>query len=191
MEVKRVFDIVGRAYMYFKLGWSNYYALVLGMTAYLVIIYNYVLSKYLPLNAIIYVGLGILVIFVSIITGYLSKRSGFWGREHQISTEANPVLNYPIGEKEVLGYDSSILGHEASVLGYDSSILGYETTILQVENQIKVNEKLGVDPEYNAMLKANIGQWRIMLEELKRMRLRVIDMLGKLREMRAKGVKNR
>ena len=58
--------------------------------------------------------------------GIIAKRSGFWGREHQISTEANPTLNYPIGEKEILSYDTSILG---------------------LENMIEVDKKLGINTE--------------------------------------------
>ncbi len=119
----KVFDLFGRAYMYFKLGWANYLALILGLVAYFTIIYNFILYKYVPANSYTYGLIGIGLVAVSVLVGIVSKRSGFWGREHQVSTEANPVLNYPIGDKEVLAYDSAIVS---------------------LENSIEVNKKLGI-----------------------------------------------
>ncbi len=116
-------DLFGRAYMYFKLGWANYLALVLGLVAYFTIIYNFLLYKYVPANPYTYAFIGLILVAASVVIGIVSKRSGFWGREHQVSTEANPVLNYPIGDKEILSYD---------------------TAIVLLENQMAVNEALRI-----------------------------------------------
>lgn len=149
----KIFEIIGRAYMYWKLGWTNYYALLFGLMAYFTIIYNFVLYRYLPANPLTYAGIGIAVVVISIATGLIVKRSGFWGREHQISMEANPALNFPIGEKEILGFDASILG--------------YETTIISLKNQIEVDKKLGVD---TTKLLELLDRQEKMLERYREMR---------------------
>lgn len=179
-----LWDLIGRSYMYFKLGWSNYISMPLGMTAYLAVIYNFVLNKYLPADTLTYSLIGMGVVLFSWVMGYEMKRSGFWGKEHQISTEANPAINYPIGEKELLGYDATILGYEAAVLNYEASIFGYQNEILILKNQM---ESAGA--EKKAELEERIARQEELLRQMREMQERNKAMLERMRAMRARGKK--
>jgi hypothetical protein len=133
----KLFSTLGRSWAYFKQGWGGYISFVLGLVVYLTIIYNFLLTQYFPHSPIDYVIILFAIILTSIAVGYLAKRSGLWGNENLLATEANPVINIPIGKKEILNYTLHLQG-------LDMSIANTEVTIEMLNTLIKDPKKLKV-----------------------------------------------
>lgn len=163
VNAKEILNKISVAYFFFKLGWGNYLALILGATAYLTIIYTYLIAPFIKIPAILALGISaILLIIVSTLTGILTQKSGFWGKEHWMGTLSNPALNVPVGEKEILSYDLSIIG--------------YQTGIIGIKNQIEINKVLGISTnELDKALKLQES----MLERMIAMRKKAYTSEGK------------
>lgn len=152
--LKKVFDKISTLYFYGKLGWGNYISLILGASAYLTIIYTYIIAKFIPTPDIyLFIGIACFIAVISIICGYLARKSGFWGKEHWMSTISNPALDKPTGKKDILAYDAGIVGLEVS--------------IMCLENQLDMNSKLGID---NKKIMDALEKQKNILEKMRDMR---------------------
>ncbi len=110
---------IARIYFYTKLGWGNYVAWWLGASAYLTIIYEFVLKDFMPPSIALYAGLFIAIMIFSLAMGYEMKKLKVYGEEHKINTETNPYINIPIGAKEIVNYKTSIASLKAAIEFYD------------------------------------------------------------------------
>ncbi len=64
----------------------------------------------------------ILIIFFGIGLDFLMLKLNMQQAEYLISTRDNPVINFPIGEKEVLNYRSTIAALEREITNYNISL---------------------------------------------------------------------
>jgi len=134
---------------------------------------TYFFAKFIPAITNYTVELIILTVaivyMISMGVGYIFYNKGYRQRQHLAEAGANPLMDFPMGAKEILGYDDSILGHEASLLSYESAIIG-------LENSILINKKLNIPTN---KLEENITKQKNMMQRMNEMKDKIVAMRGK------------
>ena len=129
----------------FLLGIFN--ALNIVVIAIKVFIPSFTLSTLLLLYAIGFAA----VVLVSILFDFLLLKLNFTQAEYTIGTRDNPLINIPIGSKEILGYQSAIAGLEREIQSYRVSNAICEA--LNLKEQVPLLEQnIRSAEEYKAKL---------------------------------------
>lgn len=125
--------LVARILFYMRMGWNSYIAWWLGPLAYVTIIYELVLVRYIPdtLPVTLAIIAGILVLSGTL--GYAMKELRIFSEEHAINAETNPYINKPLGYKEIAGYKMSIQSHDIQVQNYTIHLQKLEMQMMEYE----------------------------------------------------------
>ncbi len=120
----------------FLLGIFN--ALNIVVIAIKVFIPSFTLSTLLLLYAIGFAA----VVLVSILFDFLLLKLNFTQAEYTIGTRDNPLINKPIGDKEILGYMNSLAGLDREISSYGAQIailrkLGLDDKVVIYERNIE------------------------------------------------------
>lgn len=129
---------LGRIFQYFNQGLSGYLGVAISLVSSLLIIYNYLIAKYLPTSPIVFIILLVLVSLCSLAIGWFAKKSGFWAGSNELGAEINPWLSRILGEKELISYKLSLINTNLSI--EDTKLKtrfyadnGYDTRPLELE----------------------------------------------------------
>ncbi len=115
-------ETISRAFFYTRLGYGSYLNWWVGAIAYITIIYELILKSLVPPGVLTYLAIFLGLMLVSFLTGLFAARKGIYGIEHKINTETNPYINIPIGQKEILSYQSTIAALNREIQNYQVSI---------------------------------------------------------------------
>ena len=115
-------ETISRAFFYTRLGYGSYLNWWVGAIAYITIIYELILKSLVPPEVLTYLAIFLGLMLVSFLTGLFAARKGIYGIEHKINTETNPYINIPIGQKEILSYQSTIAALNREIQNYQVSI---------------------------------------------------------------------
>ena len=94
------------------------------------------------------------IVLVSIAFDFILLKLNFTQAEYTIGTRDNPLINKPIGDKEILGYQNSLAGLDREITSYEA--------------QIAILKKLGLDDKV-AIYERNIEsakEYKAKLEEM-------------------------
>ena len=82
------------------------------------------------------------IVLISIAFDFILLRLNFTQAEYTIGTRDNPLINKPIGDKEILGYQNSLAGLDREITNYEAQIailrkLGLEDKVAIYERNIE------------------------------------------------------
>ena len=82
------------------------------------------------------------IVLVSIAFDFILLKLNFTQAEYTIGTRDNPLINKPIGDKEILGYQNSLAGLDREITNYEAQIailrkLGLEDKVAIYERNIE------------------------------------------------------
>ena len=82
------------------------------------------------------------IVLVSIAFDFILLKLNFTQAEYTIGTRDNPLINKPIGDKEILGYQNSLAGLDREITSYEAQIailrkLGLEDKVAIYERNIE------------------------------------------------------
>ena len=82
------------------------------------------------------------IVLVSIAFDFILLKLNFTQAEYTIGTRDNPLINRPIGDKEILGYQNSLAGLDREITSYEAQIailrkLGLEDKVAIYERNIE------------------------------------------------------
>ena len=144
-------ETISRAFFYTRLGYGSYLNWWVGAIAYITIIYELILKSLVPPGVLTYLAIFLGLMLVSFLTGLFAARKGIYGIEHKINTETNPYINIPIGQKEILSYQSTIAALNREIQNYQVSIAICEA--LKLKDMMPILEQnIRSAQEYKAKL---------------------------------------
>ena len=82
------------------------------------------------------------IVLISIAFDFILLKLNFTQAEYTIGTRDNPLINKPIGDKEILGYQNSLAGLDREITNYEAQIailrkLGLEDKVAIYERNIE------------------------------------------------------
>ena len=82
------------------------------------------------------------IVLVSVAFDFILLKLNFTQAEYTIGTRDNPLINKPIGDKEILGYQNSLAGLDREITSYEAQIailrkLGLEDKVVIYERNIE------------------------------------------------------
>ena len=91
------------------------------------------------------------IVLVSIAFDFILLKLNFTQAEYTIGTRDNPIINKPIGDKEILGYQNSLAGLDREIASYEAQIAILRK--LGLEDKVKIYERnIESAKEYKAKL---------------------------------------
>ena len=136
--MKGIMKKLGRTFQYFNQGLSGYLGIALSLVSSMLIIYNYVIAKYLPTSPLLFIILTVVVCVCSLVIGWIAKKSGFWAGSNELGAEINPWLSRILGKKEVVSYKLTLISVNLTIEDTKLKIRfytdnGYNTRLLEEE----------------------------------------------------------
>ncbi|MCL5008663.1 MAG: hypothetical protein M1156_02110 [Candidatus Marsarchaeota archaeon] len=163
--------LFARIFFYTRLGWGSYIAWWLGAIAYVTIIYELVLVKFIPDTLTVTVAILLGLMFLSGILGYTMKKLRIFGEEHAINAETNPYINKPIGFKEIANYEMRVQSYDVQIQNYGIQAQNLEMRLQEYEMRVQnieiemLNMKAIMELKISKATKNRLAKKLVVLEE--------------------------
>lgn len=155
MNKKEIIRISGRLWQYAVQGFAGYVGMILSLLSSLLIIYNFLVAKYIPTSPILFILLAIGLSLFSLWLGYAAKKYGFWDASNELAVEVNPYLSKILGKKDQLGWEQNLINTNLSIESMKVQITFYKkeginTKSLEEQLQKLVDFKKNIEDMLNS-----------------------------------------